>query len=121
MAMKMEPVHTGEFLVSEGNNSISREVIMLGANIDLAPGTVLGKTAAGIYSQLDPAAADGTEVAAGVLYAAHTTDESGGQAVIIARLAEVVDSLLVFPEGISDEDKATALDQLAAIDIIARN
>ena len=121
MPMKMEPVHTGEFLVSEGNNSISREVVALAADLDLEAGTVLGKTAAGVYSQLAPAASDGTETAAGVLYAAYTTDGAGGQAVIIARLAEVKDSLLAFPEGITEEEKDTALEQLAAMDIIARD
>ena len=121
MPMKMEPVHTGEFLVSEGNNSISREVVTLAADLDLAAGTVLGKTAANVYTQLDPSASDGTEVAIAVLYAAHTTDAAGGKAVIIARLAEVVDSLLVFAEAVTDEQKATALDQLAMKDIIARS
>ena len=56
MSVKVEPTHTGEFLVSEGNNSISRDVVALAASLTLAPGTVLGKDASDVYTQLDPAA-----------------------------------------------------------------
>ncbi len=51
MATRMESVHTGEFLVSEGNNSISREQIELGPDLTLLAGTVLGRnTATNVYS-----------------------------------------------------------------------
>ena len=121
MTVKTESVHTGEFLVSEGNNSISREQVPLAADLALLPGTVLGKNASDIYLPLNTAADDGTQVAAGVLYSATTTGAAGGQGVIVTRLAEVVESLLIFPDGISDEEKATAIDQLAAQDIITRS
>ena len=88
----------------------------------LLPGTVVGKASAdGVYSPLDPSAVDGTETAAGILYAGKVTDASGGDGVIIARLAEVVDSLLVWPVSITDEQKAAAVDQLAGLDIILRS
>ncbi len=119
--MKTEGLHTGEFLVSEGNNSISREQVAFGANLTMEPGTVIAKvTATGVYMPLDPAGADGTEVAAGVLYAGKVTDASGGDGVIIARLAEVVDSLLVWPVGITAAEQDTAVGQLAGLDIITR-
>ena len=122
MSVKTESVYTGEFLVSEGNNSISREQVPLAANLTMEPGTVVARASAnGIYSPLDPAAADGTETAAGILYAGKVTDASSGDGVIIARLAEVVDSLLIWPAGITDEQKATAVDQLAGLDIILRS
>ncbi len=92
MSVKTESVYTGEFLVSEGNNSISREQVSFAASLIMLPGTVVGKASAdGVYSPLDPSAADGTENAAGILYAGKVTDASGGDGVIIARLAEVVD------------------------------
>ena len=121
MNVKTESVYTGEFLVSEGNNTISREQVPLAANLTMEPGTVVGKeTATGAFKPLAPDAADGTEVAAGILYAGKVTDASGGDGVIIARLAEVVDSLLVWPAGITDEQKTAAVDQLAGLDIILR-
>ena len=58
--------------------------------------------------------------AAGILYAGKVTDASGGDGVIIARLAEVVDSLLIWPAGITDEQKTVAVAQLAGLDIILR-
>ena len=121
MSVKTEPVYTGEFLVSEGNNSISREPVSFAANLTMLPGTVAGKASAdGVYSPLDLSAVVGTETVAGILYAGKVTDASGGDGVIIARLAEVVDSLLVWPVSITDEQKAAAVDELAGLDIILR-
>ena len=122
MSVKTESAYTGEFLVSEGNNRISREQVSFAASLTMEPGTVVAKaTADGVYAPLDPAASDGTEVAAGILYAATSTGAAGGEAVIIARLAEVVDSLLVWPASITAEQQAAAVNQLAGLDIITRN
>ena len=44
MPVMTESIHTGEFIVSEGNNNISRELIKLAPDLTLLPGTVLGKT-----------------------------------------------------------------------------
>ena len=116
-----ESVHTGEFLVSEGNNSISRELIELAPNLTLLSGTVLGKdTASDIYKPVDPAADDGTQMAAGILWDHKTTDATGGEGVLIARLAEVDQERLIWPDGITDEQKATAVSELKALDIILR-
>ncbi|WP_067515600.1 head decoration protein [Endozoicomonas ascidiicola] len=122
MSVKTESVYTGEFLVSEGNNSISREQVAFAANLTMKPGTVIAMVSAtGLFQPLDPSADDGTQNALGVLYAGKVTDASGGDGVIIARLAEVVDSLLIWPAGITDEQKAAAVNQLAALDIILRS
>ncbi|MTI15141.1 head decoration protein [Sansalvadorimonas verongulae] len=121
MATLTESVHTGEFLVSEANNTLSREQVELAPSLMLYSGTVLGKnTATGIYSPVDPAADDGSQMAAGVLYNNTQTDATGGEAVLIARLAEVDASLLIWPDGITDEQKATAITELGALDIALR-
>ncbi|WP_252177198.1 head decoration protein [Endozoicomonas sp. 4G] len=121
MPVMTEPVHTGEFIVSEGNNSISRERVELAPDLTLLPGTILGKnTSTGVYGPLDPAANTGLQMAAGVLWGHVTTDTTGGEAVIIARLAEVDETLLVWPKGITDEKKTTAVSDLASLDIILR-
>ncbi len=121
MTVKTEPRHNAEFLVSEGNNNISREVAGFQPGLMLEPGTVLGKTAEDVYTAVDPAAGDGTETAVAVLLHRKATDASDHEAVIIARLAEVVSSLLVWPDGMTDEDRSTALQQLATRNIIARD
>jgi hypothetical protein len=61
--------YAGEFIVSEGNGRISRETITVLSGETLKAGAVLGKvTASGKYKALDPAAVDGSEAAAGILY-----------------------------------------------------
>ena len=121
MPVMTEPVHAGEFIVSEGNNSISRELVELAADLTLLPGTVLGKnTATAVYAPLDLAADDGQQMAAGVLWDHVTTSVTGAEGVIIARLAEVHQDLLVWPEGITEEQQTTAIAELASLDIISR-
>ncbi|WP_263080068.1 head decoration protein [Endozoicomonas sp. Mp262] len=121
MPVKIEPVHTGEFIVSEGNNSISRELVELAPDLTLLPGTVLGKnTATDVYGPLDLVADNGLQMAVGVLWDHVATDATGGEAVIIARLAEVDEVLLIWPEAITDEQKATATNELEALNIILR-
>lgn len=86
-----EGKHNAEFLLSEGNGSISREEVTIAAAAGaLVPGTVVGKiTATGKYKEYNNGAADGTEVAAGIVYRA-VADSTGDQkAVIICRFAEV--------------------------------
>ncbi|WP_422137686.1 head decoration protein [Endozoicomonas sp. ALC020] len=121
MPVMTEPVHAGEFIVSEGNNSISRELVELAPDLALLPGTILGKnTSTDVYGPIDPAAVTGLQMAAGVLWDHVITDATGGEGVIIARLAEVDQELLVWPEGITDEEKTTAVEELSSLDIILR-
>ena len=121
MPVMTEPVHAGEFIVSEGNNSISRELVELAADLTLLPGTVLGKnTATAVYGPLDLSADNGLQMAAGVLWEHVTTGATGGEVVIIARLAEVHQDLLIWPEGITEEQQTTAIEELASLDIILR-
>ena len=116
-----EGPHKGEFIVSEGNGSISREVVTILAGRTLAPGTVLGRvTSSGKYRDLDPALNNGAEVAAAILHDA--ADASGGDvtAVAVVRLAEVNAAEIVWPDGITDNQRRAALAQLAEKNIIAR-
>lgn len=100
---------TGEFLLSEGNGTISREQVTIAAAAGaLVPGTVLGKiTASGKYVAYSNAAADGSEVAAGILYAAAPDLAADQKAVAIVRHAEVQASEL------------TGLDAPARADLLA--
>lgn len=113
--MLQQGKNTAEFLLSEGNGSISREqVVISSAAGALVPGTVLGKlTAGGEYVAYANGAADGSEVAAGILYAAAPDSAADQKAVIIARHAEVIESELT---GIDAAAKA----DLLALGIICR-
>jgi hypothetical protein len=106
---------TGEFLLSEGNGDISREqVTIAAASPAMVPGTVLGKiTASGKYAPYNNANVDGTQTAAGILYAACPDSASDQKAVMIARYAEVAQVEL------TGYDVAAGV-ELAAIGIIVR-
>jgi len=64
-----EPARPLEFLVSEANGSISREQVTIAvAAPAMVAGTVLGRiTASGQWTVYNDGAADGTEVARGIL------------------------------------------------------
>lgn len=116
-----ETAHAGEFIVSEGNGSISREkeIVITGQN--LVAGAVVGRiTASGKLTELAPAAIDGSEAAAGVLFDAVDASTADQPGVNIARLAEVNDAELTWPAGITAPEKAAAIAELAALNIIVR-
>lgn len=109
--IKTEGFHAGEFLLSEGAGSISREQVTLAAtDVALPAGQVLGiVTASGEYAPYDNAATDGSEVAAAILYAPKPASTGPQAATVVARLAEVIDVAL------------TGLDSAARADLKARN
>lgn len=121
MPTKIESAHAGEFVVSEGNNSISRDFVQLVKSITLIPGTVLGQnTETGLYGPLDPAATDGREIAAAIVFDHNVVGKNGGGAVVIKRHAEVSGALLVWPATITEEQQAAAVAQLETQHIIVR-
>ena len=121
MPVLTEGRYAGEFIVSEGNGKISRETITVLSSQTLQAGAVLGKvTASGKYKALDPAAADGPQSAAGIVYDAVDASTADAEGVGVVRLAEVNAAELVWPGGITAGQKTTALGQLTALNIIAR-
>jgi hypothetical protein len=121
MPVLTEGPHKGEFIVSQGNGSISREVVTILSGRTLEPGTVLGQvTASGKYRDLDPALSNGAEIAAAILHDAVDASAGDVSAVAILRLAEINAAEIIWPDGITANQKQTALGQLAALNIIAR-
>jgi Bacteriophage lambda head decoration protein D len=78
------------------------------------------RSSASKYKALDPAAVDGSEAAAGILYDAVDASAADAEGVAIVRLAEVNAAELVWPAGITGGEQTTALGELAALNIIAR-
>lgn len=68
----------------------------------------------------DPAAADGSEVAAGILLAAVDATGADAAGVTIERDAEVNLSELVFKAGMTQDEKDAAVADLKALGVIAR-
>lgn len=101
--------------------SYSRDTDYLAAGSGkLALGTVLGKNAGDKYVPLDPAASTGEQIAAGVLLSAEDATGAEVKTIILKRHANVARQALVWPAGITDVQKATAISELEAIGIVAR-
>lgn len=116
-----EARRTGEFLISEGNGTFSREAVTVLSGEVLASGTVVGKvTASGKYAAYDNTASDGTQTAAGVLYEAVDATGADKPGVIIAREAEVAGNRLTW-DAANDATAITAgKADLAAVGILVR-
>lgn len=120
--------HTAEYIASEANGTRSREVVTLSSGNNLVAGTVLAKITtggnAGEFTVLNPGSladpADGTKVAAAILFDSVNATAADKPAVITARDTEVKAVALTWPAGISGPEKTAALAQLAALGIVAR-
>lgn len=115
-----ETSHTGSCLLSQASGHRSFDNVTLVSGQDLAANTVLGKiTSGGKYTAYDNAASDGSEAAAGILYAA--TDATDGDVVtaVIIRDAEVNGEELVWPDD-SPTDITAGIADLKALGIIVR-
>lgn len=82
--------------------------------------TITVAAGSGKYVEMDPAAADGSQIAAGVLYGDCDASLADTEAVIIARDAEVNEALLVWISGATTNQKNQGKTELKALGIIAR-
>lgn len=90
MTIKLESMHAGEFLLSEGAGNISREAIDVAAGPALEPGQVLGLvTATGEFAPYDPTAEDGSEAATAILFGPLGESDVVRRARAVVRLAEI--------------------------------
>ena len=111
-----EGKHTAEFLLSEGNGSISREQGVLRSESGaLAAGTLLGRVwetgeLSAYDSSHDP---EGVAIVVGVLYANAADSTADQKVTYIARYAEVIGSELT---GLD----APGLSQMAGLGIVVR-
>ncbi|MCM5689141.1 head decoration protein [Sinorhizobium meliloti] len=120
MTVFTEGPRTAEYLISEANGHRSREIGTIAAGVvgALVAGSVLGKvTASGEYKLYDPAAADGSENVARILFEAGV---AGDVRTMTARDSEVKASKLTWFAGATANQIATATAALAALGIIVR-
>ncbi len=123
MTVFNEGRYAGEFLLSEANGSLSREVVTVASGSGvIAPGTVLGKlTSGGKYVPSPATGSDGSQTAVAVaLYGCDATS-ADQKVTIVARDAEVNANLLSYASSVDDAaKKAAKATQLAAVGIIVR-
>lgn len=111
-----------DIVKDEAENRFSRdeETLASGSGI-VAIGTVLGKvTASGKYKPLAPGASDGTQNAAAVILETADATDADQTVVTLKRHAQVVTQNLVWPAGITSNQKSSAIADLEAIGIVAR-
>lgn len=119
MADFTEGRHTGEHIISEANGARSREQGTL-ASGNLEAGTVLALNGDGDYVQLAPGAADGTETAKAVLYGGVDASDGPQPCTVHVRACEVHEDGLGWPDGITEGQTSTALNDLIGVGIIPR-
>lgn len=121
MTALTESKWTGEYLLTEAAGTRARDVVTIKMGQRLEPGTVLGReTVSGLYRALDLVATDGTEAAAGILYAAADALEAAVMAVAHVRACEVKGWELIFPAAATSEQITAIASDLARLGIIVR-
>lgn len=122
MPVMTQGPNLGDLLKYEAPNLYSRDRATVASAQNLTLGTIVGRDAAtSQLKALDPAASDGSEVAAGVL--ANDVDATlieRDDAILIARHAIVSHHALQWPVGITTPQKAAAIAQLQALGILVR-
>lgn len=122
MTTYTEPKYLSDVLLVEVAQGWTKQNIVLAATTAaLAIGTVLSKTAAGIYQPINFAASDSTKNAVAVLASAEAISTGQEKAVAIARGATVSKNNLVWPDGATEAQITAALAQLEALGIVAQN
>lgn len=117
----VETTHAGGFLASEARGTRSRALIIIAMGQVLAAGAILGKiTSSGKYVGYDPAANDGSQTPAGVLWDAIDATDADTKGVAIVRDAEINSSEVVWKAGLTDAQKATGLTKLIDLGILDR-
>ena len=123
MNVLSETQHAGGFLVWEVLRDFTRETVTLAAGSGkLLPGTVLGKvTTGGKYTALAPGATNGSQNAAGVLWAAADASDADRAAVVIVRGPAILNrSELILPDGITETQMTSLTAALLALGIVLR-
>lgn len=121
MTAKTEQLpHSEGFIVSEANGHLSREEVTITGAAILYPGTVMGVRDDGKYQQLDTGSSEGNDTARAILCSEVDPTEGDVQGVVIERLAEVRESDLQWPAGISTANQNLAIAALLTHDIKVR-
>lgn len=123
MSILTETNHAGGFLVWEVLRDYTRETVTIASGAGkLEPGTVLGKiTTGGKFTKLTPAATNGSQNAAGILWAGIDASAADAPGVVILRGPALVNRHeIIWPEGASEAQITAATTALGALGVILR-
>ena len=123
MPILTEGTHAGGFLVWEVLRDYTRETITVASGAGkLAAGTVLGKiTTGGKFTALAPAATNGSQIAAGILWDGVDAVSADVPGVVLLRGPAIVNRHeILLPEGATEAQITAATAALAALGILLR-
>ena len=123
MPILTESTHAGGFLVWEVLRDYTRETITVASGAGkLAAGTVLGKiTTGGKFTALAPAATNGSQTAAGILWDGIDATSADAPGVVLLRGPAIVNRHeILLPEGATEAQITAATAALAALGILLR-
>lgn len=123
MTTLTEGKHAGGFLIWEVLRDYTRETVTIASGAGkIASGTVMGKiTTGGKYTGLAPAASNGSQTAAGILWANVDASDADVLGVVILRGPAIVNRHeIVWPDGATEAQITTATTALAGLGIILR-
>lgn len=112
----------GHYIVSESNGYRSREQGFLASGSGVvAAGSVVGKvTATGQFKLYDPTANDGTETAVAINYEGKDATAEAQRVTFTIRDTEIHSAVLTWADGITEEQKTTAMQALSERGIVGR-
>ncbi|WP_425384704.1 head decoration protein [Wolbachia endosymbiont (group A) of Sturmia bella] len=119
MSCIIEQNNLGDLLKYEASSLYSRDQITVAKGQNLKLGTVVGSDKDNMIKIINPTATDGTQTAIGAIVSDVNATEDA-KAVIITRIAMLADHAIVWPTGITEEQKAAAIKQLEGRGIIVR-
>ena len=121
MTAYTQPTAISDVLLIEVHSGWTKDTVTIAPTQTLAIGQVVGQvTATGQFVILAPAAADGSQIAAGVVLDQILPTAATQKAAVIARGAVVNAATLVWPGGITAPQKTLATTQLQTLGIVAR-
>lgn len=115
-----EQNNLGDLLKYEASNLYSRDQITVAKGQNLKLGAVVGLNKDNLIKILNPTATDGTQNAIGVIISDIDAKAENVKAVIITRIALLAGHAVVWPAGITEEQKTKAIKQLEERGIIIR-
>ena len=118
-----EPINLGDLVkYEEPTQAYSRDIVMMAPNQVLALGTVVAMVSATkMMTALAPTATDGSQNACGILlHDVDTTSPGSDEAIVLSRESVVSGAYVVWPAGITTQEKELATAQLKALGILIR-
>ena len=115
-----EAMNLGDLLKFEASHFYSRDRVTVAANQNLKLGCVVAVAPDGLVKALNPTAIDSLNEAAGVLIVDADATLIECDALIVSRHAVVAHRALIWPAGITPEQRNLAITQLKRLGVLVR-